>query len=146
VTATAHIDESKIAALVERLVRPGGREQLNAERDAAALAARQAEAREAIAAIAPQRDRTAKAWPGQLSKVRAAVDALVAANAALRAISETDSELYNEQDRLRMSAELREPLDPRFAGALDVDHLVRALRDLEALGRQTLASRSEPGR
>jgi hypothetical protein len=140
-TATAHIDESKIAALVERLVRPGGREKIADERAAAALAARHAQAREAIAAITPQRQQAAKAWPGQLSKVRAAVDALVTANAALRAVSDADSDLYNEQDRIRTSVALNEAIDPRLIGALDVDHLLRALRDLEQLGRQTLAAR-----
>lgn len=140
-TAATHPDESRIAAVVERLLRPGGSEKLTAERDAAALATRHAQARAAIAAIAPQRAAAARAWPGELAKLRAAVDALLAANAALRTISDLDSDLYDQQDRLRGSASLNEPIPPRFAGGLDVDHLGFALRDLEQLGRATLATR-----
>jgi hypothetical protein len=141
VTATiAGNETSRFEKIVDRLLTPGGREQLVAERDAAALAARQAAAREEIAAITPHRVAAAKAWQAQIVKVRAAFGVLRSASAELTEIADADSASYDAQDRIRFSAGLRDALDGRLAApGPEVGYLASAISDIERQGRKTIA-------
>jgi hypothetical protein len=139
VTVSSTTDTSKIAKIVEGILARESREDLVAARAAEELAERQAAARTAIAAISPERSRVARAWFAQVAKTRTLLDDLLAANATLREIAEADDALYSEQDRLRFSASVPDPLVPRVPGALPpFDHLSRALAESEDQARRAL--------
>lgn len=137
--APAPGDTSRLARMVERLIAQGGREQLAAEQALERQAASHAEARAAIATFDPRRAATAKAWLTQVATVRTAVKQLLEASARLTELAEADSDLYLEQDRIRFSAGITDPLRPRALSTIGlVDNLPVALDELEAQARRHL--------
>jgi hypothetical protein len=138
-TLSTPTNTSRITAIVEGLLSQGGRERIIAEREAERQAARQAEARAAIAAIAPKRAAVVKAWLAQLATVRTAMKQLLETNARLSELAEADSDLYNQQDRIRFSASVPDPLGARALGALQpLDYLTLALAEVEDQARRAL--------
>jgi hypothetical protein len=126
---------------LQRVLTPGGQDKARIERDAEALAARQAEARSQIAAISADRVAGAKAWLTQIGKARAALEKLTAANAELVEITNADSAAFEEQDRLKLGTGLREDVIPaRLLANLDLSYLTGAVRELEQQGRAAINS------